>query len=229
MCTRDGRAQALEPLFGPPPPGPPGPPHRESDTDDRCPPPPLRLPDGTGRPSTIMKPTKEEQRRFIAALCKVAWADGVVQAEERSHLHALLRRLDADALPEEPSSTVGSTMAFPESALGRPSPPISDRCSSTRRCGSRRPTARSTPNEMALLEAVTARLYDASSKGDAAGQGGARQIGSQERGLIDSPRAARLDVLAAHAEVHARSRDARAARVWCARTGARTYHPPHAA
>ena len=42
-----------------------------------------------------------QKRTFIALACKVAWADGVVEAEERAQVQALLKRLGGAPVSEE--------------------------------------------------------------------------------------------------------------------------------
>jgi tellurite resistance protein len=48
-----------------------------------------------------MKLDEKERRAFIALACKVAWADGVVEDEEREHVSALLARLGSPVSPGE--------------------------------------------------------------------------------------------------------------------------------
>lgn len=104
-------------------------------------------------------PSTADQRRFLAALCKIAWADGRIEAEEREHIHALIRRFDPEALDAEeldewlesgvPESEVeelpealGQLFAYEALKLAESDGDLDER-------------------EMALLEGVTARLYSA--------------------------------------------------------------------
>lgn len=41
-----------------------------------------------------------QQRTLIAILCKVAWADGIVQESERDHVRALVQKLGGVAVSE---------------------------------------------------------------------------------------------------------------------------------
>ena len=45
-----------------------------------------------------MQVTQEQRRTLIALACRVAWADGVVEFEERAFIQDLVRRLGGPAL-----------------------------------------------------------------------------------------------------------------------------------
>jgi uncharacterized membrane protein YebE (DUF533 family) len=48
-----------------------------------------------------MDSSQQQRRAFIALLCKMAWADGVVSDEEREHIKTTLTRVAADAVTAE--------------------------------------------------------------------------------------------------------------------------------
>jgi uncharacterized tellurite resistance protein B-like protein len=57
----------------------------------------------------------KQKRAFIALACKVAWADGVVQDEERTQIAALLQRFGAPVTEQELETWL--TSGAPETEL----------------------------------------------------------------------------------------------------------------
>ncbi len=65
-----------------------------------------------------------EQRAFIALACKVAWADGVIAAEERAHVLRLVERLGGGVSAEELDSWL--TSGAPDAELAELSPALGE-------------------------------------------------------------------------------------------------------
>jgi len=66
----------------------------------------------------------KQKRAFIALACKVAWADGVVQDEERSQIAALLNRFGAPVTEAELDSWL--TSGAPSAELAELPPAMSE-------------------------------------------------------------------------------------------------------
>lgn len=66
----------------------------------------------------------KQKRAFIALACKVAWADGVVQDEERAQIAALLQRFGAPVTEQELETWL--TSGAPSAELAELPPAMSE-------------------------------------------------------------------------------------------------------